>query len=89
MRPHGRTTLSVTSLPGGKERYLNDIRSRTTISTLTPDQIHDIGLREIERIQAEMLTIAQKEGFADLASFRESLKTNTQVHPDLRRADPR
>src|SRR5580700_8673327 len=43
--PQGRTTLSVTSLPGGKERYLNDIRSRTTISTLTPDQIHAIGLR--------------------------------------------
>ena len=48
--PEGRAALSVTSLPGGKERYLNDIRSRTTISTLTPDQIHAIGLREIERI---------------------------------------
>jgi uncharacterized protein (DUF885 family) len=79
--PHGRATLSVTSLPGGKERYLNDIRSRTTISTLTPDQIHDIGLREIDRIEAEMLAIARKEGFADVASFRESLKTNTKYIP--------
>ena len=79
--PLGRTTLSVTSLPGGKERYLNDIRSRTTISTLTPDQIHAIGLKEIDRIEGEMLVIARKEGFSDVPSFRESLKTNAKYIP--------
>jgi uncharacterized protein (DUF885 family) len=79
--PLGRSTLSVTSLPGGKERYLNDIRSRTTISTLTPEQIHAIGLREIERIEGEMLVIARKEGFGDVASFRDSLKTNAKYVP--------
>jgi uncharacterized protein (DUF885 family) len=79
--PQGRTTLSVESLSGGKERYLNDIRSRTTISTLSPAQIHAIGLREIERIEGEMLTIAKAQGFADVASFRESLKTNTKYIP--------
>ena len=72
--PHGRTTLSVASLPDGKQRYLNDIRSRTTVSNLTPEQIHEIGLKEIERIQADMVSIARRQGFADLASFRESLK---------------
>jgi len=77
----GRTVLSVTSLPGGKERYLNDIRSRTTISTLTPDQIHAIGLKEIDRIEGEMLIIARKEGFGDVPAFRESLKTNTKYIP--------
>jgi uncharacterized protein (DUF885 family) len=79
--PSGRTTLAVTSLPGGVERYLNDIRSRTTISTLTPEQIHEIGLREIDRIEAEMLVIARREGFADLASYRASLKTNPRYRP--------
>ena len=79
--PNGRTTLAVTSLPGGEERYLNDIRSRTTISTLTPDQIHEIGLREIDRIEADMLVIAHREGFADLASYRESLKSNSRYRP--------
>ena len=74
--PHGRATLSVASLAGGSARYINDIRSRTTVRNLTPEEIHDIGLREIERIQAAMLTIARHEGFADLASFRESLKSN-------------
>jgi uncharacterized protein (DUF885 family) len=79
--PYGRITLAVSSLPGGEGRYLNDIRGSTTVANLTPDQIHKIGLREIDRIQADMLTIAHQEGFADLASFRESLKTNPKYKP--------
>ena len=79
--PHGRTTLSAASLPGGKKRYLNDIRSRTTVSSLTPDEIHEIGVKEIERIQADMLTIVHKEGFADLASFRRSVDANPKYKP--------
>ena len=79
--PHGRTALSIASLPGGKGRYLNDIHSRTTVSNLTPAQIHQIGLREIDRIQADMLIIARKEGFADLASFRAAIKTNAKYKP--------
>ena len=79
--PFGRTTLSVASLPGGDKRYLNNIRSRTTLSKLTPDQIHQIGLREIDRIQAEMLAIAHHEGFADLAAFRAAAKDNPKFRP--------
>src|SRR5271165_6343308 len=79
--PQGRTALSVESLPDGKERYLNDIRSRTTVSNLSPAEIHEIGLREIERIQADMLAIAKRLGFSDLVAFRESLKTNPKYIP--------
>jgi uncharacterized protein (DUF885 family) len=78
--PEGRTTLSVTSLPDGQKRYENDIYARTT-TRMTPDAIHEIGLREIDRIQAEMTRIAKKEGFAELASFRASLKTNPKYIP--------
>jgi uncharacterized protein (DUF885 family) len=78
--PMGRTTLAVTSLPDGQKRYENDIYGRTT-THLTPDEIHQIGLREIDRIQGEMTAIAKKEGFADLASFRASLKTNPKYNP--------
>ena len=78
--PEGRTTLSVTSLPDGEKRYENDIYARTT-THMTPDEIHKIGLREIDRIEAEMTAIAQKEGFADLAAFRASLKTNAKYIP--------
>lgn len=78
--PEGRTTLSVTSLPDGQKRYENDIYGRTT-THMTPDDIHQLGFREIDRIQAEMIVIAKKEGFADLASFRASLKTNPKYIP--------
>jgi uncharacterized protein (DUF885 family) len=78
--PQGRTTLSVTSLPDGEKRYENDIYARTT-THMTPDEIHQLGLREIERIQAEMTAITKKEGFPDRASFRASLKTNPKYIP--------
>jgi uncharacterized protein (DUF885 family) len=78
--PYGRTTLAITSLPGGEARYQNEIRARTT-TNLTPAQIHAIGLKEIERIETEMTAIAHREGFADLTSFRESLKTNPKYIP--------
>ncbi|MFZ0773525.1 MAG: DUF885 domain-containing protein [Candidatus Sulfotelmatobacter sp.] len=78
--PQGRTTLSITSLPDGEKRYRNDIYARTT-THMTPDEIHQLGLREIDRIQADMTAIAKKEGFADLASFRASVKTNPKYIP--------
>jgi uncharacterized protein (DUF885 family) len=78
--PHGRTALTVTSLPDGEKRYQNDIYAQTT-THMTPEEIHQFGLREMERIQAEMTLIAKKEGFADLAAFRTSLKTNPKYTP--------
>jgi uncharacterized protein (DUF885 family) len=79
--PHGRTSLAVSSLPDGERRYLNDIRRRTTVSNLTPDAIHQLGLREMDRIGAEMLLIAHQEGFSDLASFNASLEKNPKYIP--------
>jgi uncharacterized protein (DUF885 family) len=78
--PQGRTPLAITSLPDGQKRYQNDIYGRTT-THMTADEIHQLGLREIERIQAEMMVIAKKQGFSDLASFRASLKTNSKYIP--------
>lgn len=78
--PQGRTILSITSLPDGQKRYENDIYARTT-THLSADEIHQIGLREIDRIEAEMTAIAKKQGFADLAAFRASLKDNPKYKP--------
>lgn len=78
--PQGRTTLSIMSLADGEKRYANDIYGRTT-THMTPDEIHQLGLREMDRIEAEMTAIAKKEGFADLESFRASLKTNPKYIP--------
>ena len=78
--PQGRTTLSIMSLSDGEKRYANDIYGRTT-THMTPDEIHQLGLREMDRIEGEMTAIAKKVGFADLESFRASLKTNPKYIP--------
>jgi len=78
--PQGRAALSITSLADGQKRYENDIYARTT-THMTADEIHQLGLREIDRIEAEMTAIARKEGFTDLAAFRASIKTNPKYVP--------
>jgi uncharacterized protein (DUF885 family) len=78
--PQGRTSLAVTSLPDGEKRYENDIYGRTT-TRMTAEEIHQLGLREIDRIEGEMSAIAKKEGFADLAAFRASIAKNPKYIP--------
>jgi len=78
--PHGRTALSVASLPDGARRYQNDMLARTT-TNLTPNDIHELGLNEVARITAEMTALAHKAGFADLAAFRASINSNPRWTP--------
>ncbi len=54
---------------------------RSTTTNLTADQIHQIGLDEVKRDEAEMLAIAQKLGFKDIASLRASIAANPKLHP--------
>jgi len=83
--PAGLEQPGISSLPDGAKYYRFLIR-RTTTTDLTPEQIHQIGLDEVKRDETEMLAIAKKLGFADLASFRASLKTNPKLHPASREA---
>ncbi len=78
--PAGRTDPGIWALPDGVKYYQFLIR-RTTTTDLTADQIHQIGLDEVKKDEAEMLAIAQKLGFKDLASFQASLKTNPKLKP--------
>ena len=78
--PAGRDKPGIDALPDG-QKYYQFLIKRTTTTDLTAAQIHQIGLDEVGRDEAEMLAIAQKLGFKDLASFRLSLKTNPNVHP--------
>ena len=78
--PAGRTKPGIDDLPDGKKYYQFLIR-QTTTTDLTADRIHQIGLDEVKKDEAEMLAIAQKLGFQDLKSFRESLKSNPKLHP--------
>jgi uncharacterized protein (DUF885 family) len=78
--PAGREQPGISALSDGAKYYQFLIR-RTTTTELTADQIHQIGLDEVKKDEADMLAIAQKLGFQDLKSFRASLKDNPKVHP--------
>jgi uncharacterized protein (DUF885 family) len=73
--PYTRTTLSINSLGGGKRRYQTTLR-RFTTTDLTAAQIHEIGLKEVDRITAEMTALAKANGYADLASFRDHIEND-------------
>jgi uncharacterized protein (DUF885 family) len=77
--PKGRTDVGVWALPNGAERYAHDVR-RLTTTDLSPQEIHEIGLREVARIEGEMLEIAKRLGYTDLRSFNAAIEKN----PDLR-----
>ena len=76
--PAGRTEPGISSIPDGAAYYKFRIKQSTT-TNLTADQIHQIGLDEVQKDETEMLTIAQKLGFQDLKSLRASLKTNPKL----------
>jgi len=78
--PAGREQPGISALPDGAKYYQFLIR-RTTTTNLTSDQIHQIGLDEVKKDEAEMQVIAQQLGFKDLKSFQASLKTNPKLHP--------
>src|SRR6266487_2300887 len=44
-------------------------------------EIHEIGLKEVERITAEMTKLAQSQGYKDLASFREAVNNDPKWRP--------
>lgn len=83
--PHGRTALSIESLPEGKRRYQAALR-RFTTTNLTPAQIHEIGLREYDRIVGEMTALAKANGYKDLASFREHVENDPKYKPSSAQA---
>lgn len=78
--PAGRNDPGIWALPDGAKYYAFLVRRETT-GNLTADQLHQTGLDEVKKDEAEMLAIAQKLGFNDLASFRASLKTNPKLKP--------
>jgi uncharacterized protein (DUF885 family) len=78
--PRARTEPGIWSLPGGGERYMFNVKSYTT-TTLTPDQIFDIGMNEVARIRSEMEKVKDETGFkGTLDEFNQYLKTDGQFY---------
>jgi uncharacterized protein (DUF885 family) len=78
--PKGRSELSIESLPDGKRRYAEAVKMMTTMN-VAPAEVHEIGLKEVERITAEMTKLAQAQGKKDLASFREAINNDPKWKP--------
>ena len=65
--PATRTTAGWNELPGGPAWYKLNVASQTTTS-LTPEQIHEIGLKEVARIQGEYALTGPKMGYSGPAA---------------------
>jgi uncharacterized protein (DUF885 family) len=76
--PACRDTVSLSALPDGEAWYAFNAKTQTT-TDLTPAQIHDIGLKEVERIHGEMRQVMQQVGFkGDLQAFFKFVTTDKQ-----------
>jgi uncharacterized protein (DUF885 family) len=78
-KPHCAATDSVSAQPDGAEYYALRARSSTT-ADLTPQQIHDIGLREVARIRAEMDAVAREAGHPSREAFIRALRTDPRYY---------
>jgi len=75
-----RNDIGASSLPDGDAFYRYSVRYHTT-TALTPREIHDIGLREVARIHAEMEHVIAETGFhGTFAEFLKDLRTNPKFY---------
>ena len=78
--PGSRTTLGASELPNGRAYYEQKIREFTTLD-LTADEIHKLGLAEVERISSEMNAVMKQVGFqGDFAAFLQFLRTDPRFY---------
>jgi uncharacterized protein (DUF885 family) len=78
--PNARTSLAAATLSDGQVYYKAMIEKFTTLD-LTAQQIHDMGLREVARIKAEMEATKQRAGFTGtMAQFFHFLRTDPQFY---------
>ena len=76
--PATRETVGLDSLPDGKAWYTFNAKESTTTAQ-TPEQIHEIGLKEVERIHGEMRKVMEEVGFkGSLQDFFKFMQNDKQ-----------
>ena len=77
----GRETSGIQGEPNGDAFYAHQIKKYTT-TTMTANEIHQLGLDEVARIRGEMEKIKSQVGFkGDLKSFFNYVRTNKELIP--------
>jgi len=77
--PKGRTEYGVWALPDGDARYRFDVKQMTT-TDMSPEKIHQMGLKQVAEIEGEMLKLARQQGYNDLPSFNEHIRRGPQFY---------
>jgi uncharacterized protein (DUF885 family) len=79
--PASRSTSGIGSIPNGKEIYAAYAKQWTT-TTKTPDEIHEIGLKEVARLNAEMEKVKVQVGFkGTLKEFLNDVRNKKELKP--------
>ena len=79
---NSRDSIGIKDIPDGK-RYYEELAKHYTTTDLTPDEIHNIGLKEIERIRSEMEEIIELVNWdGDFNSFLNYLRTSPRFYYD-------
>jgi uncharacterized protein (DUF885 family) len=77
--PQGRTEYGVWALPDGGARYRFYVKQMTT-TDMGPEEIHQLGLKQVAEMEAEMLKIARQQGYNDLPSFNEHIRQDQKLY---------
>ena len=79
--PKTRTSIGVSETPGGEAYYQNRINFYTTSTFYSAEDIHQIGLKEVARIKAEMRKIIKEVKFkGNFSAFLKFLRTDEQFY---------
>ncbi|RBN49189.1 DUF885 domain-containing protein [Flavobacterium psychrolimnae] len=79
--PASRATSGIGSLPFGKELYATYVKQWTT-TEMTPEQIHELGLKEVARLNAEMEKVKNQVGFkGTLLEFFGEVRNKKELKP--------
>ncbi|MCB1647285.1 MAG: DUF885 domain-containing protein [Pseudomonadales bacterium] len=80
--PACRDSVATSALPDGKALYEFTVK-RFTTTDMTPQEVHELGLREVARNRSEMAAVMREVGFeGDLKAFNEHLRSRKDFYYD-------
>ena len=82
--PQSRGSIGASALPNGRDFYRHRVRRFTTLD-ITPEEVHQMGLAEVERIRGEMDEIIQRVEFdGDFSAFTTFLREDPQFYAETK-----